>query len=64
MVSYYVYQIWRHKLAGGQAIFEQKYMFCQLRSTIKVKLVDEMMQSVYLCVILHVTRKNYHLLRY
>ena len=39
-------------------------MFCQLRSTIKVKLVDEMMQSVYLCVILYVTRKNYHLLRY
>ena len=26
----------------------------QLLSTIKVKLLDEMMQSAYLCVILHV----------
>ena len=39
-------------------------MFFQLLSAIKVKLVDEMMQSAYLCVILHVTRKKYHLLRY
>ena len=33
-------------------------MFFQLFSTIKVKLVDEMMQSNYLCVILHVKRKK------
>ena len=39
-------------------------MFCQLLSAIKVKLVDDMMQSVYLCVILHVTRKKYHLSTY
>ena len=39
-------------------------MFCQLRSAVNVKLVNEMMQSVYLCVILRVTRKKYHLLRY
>ena len=39
-------------------------MFCQLRSAIKVKLVNEMIQSVYLCVILHVTRQKYYLLRY
>ena len=31
-------------------------MFFQLFS--KVKLVDEMMQSNYLCIILHVKRKN------
>ena len=34
----------------------------QLFSTIKVKLVDEMMQSNYLCVILHVRRKTLLLL--
>ena len=33
-------------------------MFFQLSSTIKVKLVDEMMQSNYLCVILHVKCKK------
>ena len=33
-------------------------MFFQLLSGIKVKLVDRMMQSNYLCVILHVTSKN------
>ena len=34
-------------------------MFFQLFfSTIKVKLVDEMMQSNYFCVILHVKRKK------
>ena len=32
-------------------------MFFQLFSTIKVKLVDEMMQSNYLCAISHVKRK-------
>ena len=38
-------------------------MFFQLLSTIKVTLVDEMMQSAYLCVILHdlSSTKNYHL---
>ena len=33
-------------------------MFFQLRSTIKVKLVDKMKQSTYLCVILHVKHKK------
>ena len=33
-------------------------MFFQLRSTIKEKIVDEMMQSVYLGVILHVKHKK------
>ena len=35
-------------MAGGQAIFQQKCMFFQLLSTIKVKLVDKMKQSTYL----------------
>ena len=33
-------------------------MFFQLFSTIIVNLVDKMTQSNYLCVILHVKRKN------
>ena len=33
-------------------------MFLQLFSTIKVKLVDELMQNVYLRVILHVKHKK------
>ena len=33
-------------------------MFFQLLSTIKVKLVDEMMHSAYLCVILRVKHKK------
>ena len=33
-------------------------MFFQLLSTIKVELVDEIMQSVYSCVILPVKDKN------
>ena len=33
-------------------------MFFQLFSTIKIKLVDEMMQSNYLCVIFHVKREK------
>ena len=37
-------------------------MFFQLFSTIEVKFVDEMMQSNYLCVILHVKRKNVSIL--
>ena len=41
------------KVAGGQANFGWKYMFFQL-STIKVNLVAKIMQSAYLCVIVHV----------
>ena len=37
-------------------------MFFELFSTVKVKIVDEMMQSNYLCVILHVKRKKLLLL--
>ena len=33
-------------------------MFLQLLSGIKVKLVDKVMQSHYLCVTLHVKRKK------
>ena len=33
-------------------------MFFQVLSGIKVKLVDKVMQSNYLCVTLHVKRKN------
>ena len=68
MISYYGYE-WSHSLllrditsqvAGGRTIFGRKCMFFQLLSTIKVKLVDKMKQSTYLCVILHVkTPKNY-----
>ena len=46
------------KVAHGQAIFEWKCMFFQHLSPIKVKLVDKMMQSTYLCVILHVKLKK------
>ena len=35
-----------------------KCMFSQLLSTIKVKIVDKMMQSSYLCVILYVRHKK------
>ena len=34
-------------------------MFFQFFSEIKVKLVDKMMKSNYVCVILHVKRKKY-----
>ena len=34
--------------------FESKCVFFQLFSTIKVNLVAEIMQSAYLCVIIHV----------
>ena len=39
---------------GSRAIFEWKYMFFQLFSTIKVNVVAKIMQSAYLCVIFHV----------
>ena len=45
-------------VAGVQAIFDWKCMFFQLLSGIKVKLVDKVMQSNYLCVTLHVKRKK------
>ena len=51
-ISYYGYEIWR------QAIFEWKWMLFQLLSTIKVKLVDEIMQSAYLCIIWHVKNRK------
>ena len=35
-----------------------KCVFFQLFPTIKVKLVDELMQSAFLCVILHVKHKK------
>lgn len=56
MVTFYGYEIRRRVGAGGQAIFQQKCMFYQLLSTIKVKLVEKLMLSAYLCVNLHVKR--------
>ena len=50
------------KGAGGQAFFEC-FLFQPL-STIKVKLVDKMMQSAYLYVVLHVKHKSFHFLRF
>ena len=38
-------------VAGGKMHF-------QLLTEIKVKLVDKMMQSTYLCIILHVNRQK------
>ena len=44
---------------GGQAIFEWKWMFFQLLSTIKENLVDKTNEaSTYLCDILHVKHKK------
>ena len=40
------------------SVFEWKCMSFQLLSTIKVKLVDQMMQNAYSCVILHVKHKK------
>ena len=49
MVSYCGYEIWRSRWSSH---FWIKMHVFQLLSTIKVQLVDEMMESVYLCVIL------------
>jgi len=38
--------------------FSEKACFFQLFSRIKVELVDEMIESAYLCVILHVMHKK------
>ena len=46
------------KVAHGQAIFFFFFMFFPHLSPIKVKLVDKMMQSTYLCIILHVKLKK------
>ena len=46
------------QIASGQAIFEWKCMFSQIFSTMKVKIVDKMMQNAYLRVILHVKHKK------
>ena len=43
---------------GPGCIAEWKCMFFQLLSGIKLKLVNKMMQSNYLCVTLHVKRKK------
>ena len=45
-------------VGGGQAIFEYKYMFFQLFSTIKVNLVAKVIQSAYLCVTFHPKHKK------
>ena len=56
MVSYYGYEIWRSRWSSH---FWIKMHVFQLLPTIKVKLVYEMMESVYLCVILHVKNKKW-----
>ena len=54
-VSYYGYEIWRHKWQVSSHFWVKMHVF---QLFWKVKLVDEMMQSNYLCVILHVKRKK------
>ena len=58
MISYYGYEIWRHKSAGSQTIFTWKWVLFELLLTIKVKLADKMKQSTYLCDILGVKHKK------
>ena len=48
----------RDIIVGGRAVFEWKFMFLYLLSTIKAKPVDKMKQSTYLCVILLVKHKK------
>ena len=36
------------QVAGGQGIFERRCIFFERLSTIKIKLVDEMMQGAHL----------------
>ena len=57
IASYYGYAMTSY-VAGRQAISKSKCMFFQLFSIIEVKPVDEMMQSAYLCDILHVKHEN------
>ena len=56
MVSYYGYKIWRSRWSSH---FWIKMHVFKLLPTMKVKLVDEMMESVYLCIILHVKNKKW-----
>ena len=51
--------VWRYDVirSNWQAIFERMHVFAPY-SSIKVNIVDKMMQSAYLCVILYVTRKK------
>ena len=58
MVSFYGYEIWRHRQEGVNPFLGWKYMFFQLFSTIKVNHVAKIMQSTYLCVIFHLKHKN------
>ena len=53
MVSYYGYEIWRHKLQVVKPFLSENA--CSFNNK---KLVDEMMQSNHLCVILHVKCKK------
>ena len=55
MVTRYDVISWRW---SSLSVFEWKCMSFQLLSTIKVKLVDQMMQNAYSCVILHVKHKK------
>ena len=55
-----MYWLWEDlkEMAGGQAIFEWKCTFFSTSFWIIVKVGDQMMQSNYLCVILHVVHKK------
>ena len=56
MVSYYGYEIWRSRWSSH---FWIKMHVFKLLPTMKLKLVDEMVESVYLCIILHVKNKKW-----
>ena len=64
MVSYYGYEIRLHKKQVGKPLLgENEYSF-QLLVLRKVKLVDKMMESTYLCVFLHVKLKKLPILAF
>ena len=56
MISFYGYEVCWYDVISSRwsSHFERKCMFFPTFSTIKVNLVDKIMQSAYLCVIIHV----------
>ena len=57
MVSYHVYEIWRHKKQVVKPFLSKNACFSPF-FRIKSKLVNKMVQSNYLCVILNVKRRK------
>ena len=56
MVSYYGYEMWRHKLQAVKPCLSENA--CSFKFFKIKRLVDELVQSNPLCVILHVKRKK------